>query len=554
MVEIIRRGELPITVNKEIVSHLSLGLYRNFARAIKELVSNAYDADATEVKIKLDLNKKRIIVRDNGKGMNLEEIKDRFLSIGHPTPPSNKLNKLGRERIGSFGIGCLSVFPYCEELQVITKRKGSNKLIEFNIKTFRFFDSNSRVSKINLFDEKVPYEEYDSDISKDVGETIITLKNIKTHLLKDLKEKGMSNKSSIERFGGYEKFKWTLKQYLPLQFPKENKDLRDFFSVKGRIPLRVWLDGKELFRNVPLLAKILEKGEKSFGKVKVKYILMSPMKPVEPQEAKGIQIRVKDVAIGLPRDFDVTKKGRVLARLNYLYGEAAILEGLNNDLMVNRDSFSYTQDVFEMEEFFRGELTKWANKLDTWAKEDKDIYGALIDIKGSEEIIKELKESGVLRLPKERLRLSKIQKSLSEKESPSEQIKKALSKSEKYQILINEGTTSKNKFPVRLDKKKKTIIIEKDHPSFLETLNLGKKEFLVSYDEWNYKEQPYTICKLVENRKKVVFNTKNPIFQTKINEETIKRLSLGFLLLSEEEDNEKLLAKLNILLETVFKE
>jgi HSP90 family molecular chaperone len=45
----------PIKVNQQVVKHLSLGLYRNFALAIKELISNAYDAGATEVKLKLDL-------------------------------------------------------------------------------------------------------------------------------------------------------------------------------------------------------------------------------------------------------------------------------------------------------------------------------------------------------------------------------------------------------------------------------------------------------------------------------------------------------------------
>ena len=60
------KGFLPIDVNKDVVKHLSLGLYRNYALAIKELISNSYDAGATEVKIRLDLNKKRIVIRDNG--------------------------------------------------------------------------------------------------------------------------------------------------------------------------------------------------------------------------------------------------------------------------------------------------------------------------------------------------------------------------------------------------------------------------------------------------------------------------------------------------------
>ena len=69
MAEIPSKGTLPITVNKSVVKHLSIGLYRNYALAIKELVSNSYDAGATEVKIKLDLKNKKIVVRDNGRGM-----------------------------------------------------------------------------------------------------------------------------------------------------------------------------------------------------------------------------------------------------------------------------------------------------------------------------------------------------------------------------------------------------------------------------------------------------------------------------------------------------
>ena len=113
----IQRGTLPIKVSKDVVGHLSLGLYRNFARAVKELVSNAYDAMATEVKIKLDLDENRIVVRDNGRGMDLDEIRENFLTIGYRTAVSEAPSELGRMRIGTFGIGCLSVFPYCDEIQ-----------------------------------------------------------------------------------------------------------------------------------------------------------------------------------------------------------------------------------------------------------------------------------------------------------------------------------------------------------------------------------------------------------------------------------------------------
>ena len=84
------KGELPIEVDKAVVKHLSIGLYRNYALAVKELISNAYDAGATEIKIKLDLKGRRIVVRDNGRGMDYTDLKNDYLRIGYPKEPSRK--------------------------------------------------------------------------------------------------------------------------------------------------------------------------------------------------------------------------------------------------------------------------------------------------------------------------------------------------------------------------------------------------------------------------------------------------------------------------------
>ena len=77
-----------IVVEPQVVKHLSLGLYRNFALAIKEVISNAYDASATEVKLKLDLENGRIVLRDNGKGMSEPEFIEEYLHIGFFKEPS----------------------------------------------------------------------------------------------------------------------------------------------------------------------------------------------------------------------------------------------------------------------------------------------------------------------------------------------------------------------------------------------------------------------------------------------------------------------------------
>ena len=53
--------------------------------------------------------------------------------------------------------------------------------------------------------------------------------------------------------------------------------------------MRLWLDGAELFRNVPEGAKILEKNTKTIGKIEVKYVIMSPYDTIKPEEARGFR-------------------------------------------------------------------------------------------------------------------------------------------------------------------------------------------------------------------------------------------------------------------------
>lgn len=59
-----------ISVDKRIVRILSESTYENFPRALKELITNSYDADARTVKVTIDVKNETLIVEDDGKGMN----------------------------------------------------------------------------------------------------------------------------------------------------------------------------------------------------------------------------------------------------------------------------------------------------------------------------------------------------------------------------------------------------------------------------------------------------------------------------------------------------
>src|SRR5688500_5861577 len=89
-----------LTVDRRIVRLLSASTYENFPGAIKEMVSNAYDADATEVNITIDLKKDFIEIRDNGNGMTPDEF-GFFLRIAGQKRDKSRISSVyGRRQIG----------------------------------------------------------------------------------------------------------------------------------------------------------------------------------------------------------------------------------------------------------------------------------------------------------------------------------------------------------------------------------------------------------------------------------------------------------------------
>ena len=483
--------------------------------------------------------------------MNYNEFKAQYLHIGLHKEPAKKPDDLGRMRIGTFGIGFLAPLPYCKKMTIITKCKGDTNAIQASINAENFFSKGNW----NITKEKVPYEITKSDLPKAQGETIVILEDIKDQIREELGRKKSTSRAKLDQLSGFDKFKWTLCQYCPIQFPPERKDLREFFDEPDRVPLQLWLDGKELFRNVPSDSKVLEKGKQSFGNIQVKYIIMTPYTTVKPEEARGLQLRLRNVAVGFPQDFDVTKLGRVLGRLNYLCGEVHITKGLDNALMVTRDSFNYTEEVTGLYDFFRDKLTRWNDKLYKEADEDKSIYESLPD-EDAEVIAKELKRADIVRFPKERFRLSKSSltaKKLGDVSLPADKLKQALSKRKDYSVISSGQRRKKDDAPIKVDSKRKTITIYNQHPSFLDTLEVNNKKYVVTYDKWDYHKTSYSICKFDKKQNKATFNTDHPLFKSKVNERIIKQLSLGALLILEgNKEKDKLVSKFNHLLEEVF--
>src|SRR5713101_5501468 len=133
-----------ITVDKTIVSLLSKFTYeRSFPYALREVVSNAYDADATEARIDIDLSKHRVVIHDNGTGMTREEF-DFYLRIAGQRRGKRETPKFGRKRIGQFGVGFLAILPFCDTLRIVSTTENSEEVFTADIPASRFFKQDGK--------------------------------------------------------------------------------------------------------------------------------------------------------------------------------------------------------------------------------------------------------------------------------------------------------------------------------------------------------------------------------------------------------------------------
>lgn len=104
-----------IVVSNSILSHISQGMYRSTAAALKELISNSYDADAQKVIINTNYPYfSHIMCKDSGEGMSPEAFINHFRNKGVGTSlrrrGGNYRTKIfNRPIIGRLGIGIFAI-------------------------------------------------------------------------------------------------------------------------------------------------------------------------------------------------------------------------------------------------------------------------------------------------------------------------------------------------------------------------------------------------------------------------------------------------------------
>lgn len=123
-----KKDELTMTFDPQTIEHLGIKMYSVLPNAMAELIANAYDAEADNVYIKLYDNDsgKKIVVSDDGVGMDFDEINDNFLRIGKKRREVDNGYSINHKRkvSGRKGLGKLAFFGIGDTIEIKTRKNG----------------------------------------------------------------------------------------------------------------------------------------------------------------------------------------------------------------------------------------------------------------------------------------------------------------------------------------------------------------------------------------------------------------------------------------------
>lgn len=152
---------ITVTIDKSHIITIGERLYTESIEFVRELVNNAYDADATLVEIVV--REDTIEIRDDGMGMDKEGLMQYFNIGSQQKLYSPKSPAYGRDRIGQFGIGKFASLSACKRFEVLTKKGDFVGRVTF--------DKNEWEKAKGLW--QLPLEILPPDFRKENGTTVI---------------------------------------------------------------------------------------------------------------------------------------------------------------------------------------------------------------------------------------------------------------------------------------------------------------------------------------------------------------------------------------------
>ncbi len=371
-----------IKVHEKALAHLTRGMYRSPASALRELVSNAWDADATLVRITTGApGFFQLSVQDNGQGFGKDDFEQLMSGgIGNSQKrPNNLALSNGRKVIGRLGVGMLGIAQICLGFTVTSKTKDGSgfkaRIRLYDLMKEQLDESDSSLVEDDGGQTIVDVGEYEFlpfDVKTvDVG-TLILADDLHPTFVKVFQESVssdryedvpidwakaigiMSRYRSLRELGDYWRLLWELSVSCPVPYVTgralpEKAIEQEQIRLK-RYNFNVLVDGIKILKPVFLSGNIAGYTVKRIPRTTLRsygknvtfhgYIAVQEASQLKPDELRGILIRLGDVGIGYYDPSMLDFRDNEGPRNRWITGEVFVDEGVEDALNIDRDSFN----------------------------------------------------------------------------------------------------------------------------------------------------------------------------------------------------------------------
>lgn len=295
-----KQDDLHFKTNVQLKSIIGKDLINDDNIAILELVKNSFDADAKQVHVRylnlksnddlispeITSNTSRLIIQDDGVGMNITDIRDKWLNIAYSEKKTNKTQHK-RRMAGAKGVGRFSCDRLGEYLNLYSKKVNEENYIKIFIdwKKFEIEDNDKEIQSIPLKYETLTEQELrDSGLVPFKNGVLLEIMKLRSTWVYPIKDKA----GNIENWNT-DKF-IDLKKYLEKlinphqafeindfgihidapEFHNENKSKNDHNKFIGKVENRIFdklefkstsIDSKTLEGGKTILTELKDKGE-----------------------------------------------------------------------------------------------------------------------------------------------------------------------------------------------------------------------------------------------------------------------------------------------------
>ncbi|WP_298516226.1 ATP-binding protein [uncultured Kordia sp.] len=193
-----------------ILSLLGDELIGSDSLAIFELVKNSYDADAEKVKISfidLNTNNQKIIIEDDGQGMNYDKIKNIWLTIGtdFKRGRNRKVSDVfERVSFGNKGVGRLAVHKLAKIASLETQYVGEKHSHKLTIDWQKLIESKDYIQELEVEINKINGSLFEKGHGTRIILSELTSKSWTKKSLKDLARKIENIKNPFAEFPDFE--------------------------------------------------------------------------------------------------------------------------------------------------------------------------------------------------------------------------------------------------------------------------------------------------------------------------------------------------------------